>query len=34
MTRVRYDAGTRTTHRNPTWHVDVSIGSGKRAAGR
>lgn len=25
---------TRDTHRNPTWHVVVSIGSGMRAAGR
>jgi len=25
---------TRTTHRKLTWHVDVSTGSGNRAAGR
>jgi hypothetical protein len=33
MTCVRYGAGARTTQRKPTWHVEVSIGSGKRAAG-
>ena len=29
----RFDVG-RTTQRNPTWHVEVSMGCGNRAAGR
>ena len=29
-----FDHAARTMQRKPTWHVDVSIGSGKRAAGR
>ena len=28
------EAGPRTTHRNPTWLVEVSTGSACRAAGR
>jgi len=31
---VAYLAAGRTMQRNPTWQVEVSTGSGKRAAGR